>query len=209
MIAWVLYKEQRDPGFMIGGMPENFKRNYRLGGGPLFVIEGDEYDTAYFDKGPKLLHYNPQIAVITSCEFDHADIYSSLEEIKDQFRAFAKLVPSNGSLITYGGDDRVLEIIGDCDGPVQTYGTESVMNWRGVKLDEGPEGIRALIMKDGQGVAAGTLPVFGFHNVLNAVAAVAAAANVGIEPQRALDALGSFKGVKRRQEILGESPGYF
>jgi len=207
MIAWVLYQEQRDPGFMIGGMPENFKRNYRLGGGPLFVIEGDEYDTAYFDKGPKLLHYNPQIAVITSCEFDHADIYSSLEEIKDQFRAFAKLVPSNGSLIAYGGDDRVLEIIGDCGRPVQTYGTESVTNWRGVKLDEGPEGIRALIMKDGQGVAAGTLPVFGFHNVLNAVAAVAAAANVGIVPQRALDALGSFSGVKRRQEIRGEESG--
>ena len=165
MIAWVLCKQQRDPGFMIGGVPRNFKKNYRLGSGPLFVIEGDEYDTAYFDKSPKFLHYNPEIAVMTSCEFDHADIYSSLEEIKDQFRAFADLVPSNRSLIAYGGDNRVLEIVGDCNRPVQTYGTESGMNWSAINLDDGPSGISAVIMKDGQRVAAGTLPVFGIHNV--------------------------------------------
>jgi UDP-N-acetylmuramate: L-alanyl-gamma-D-glutamyl-meso-diaminopimelate ligase len=204
MIAWILYKLQLDPGFMIGGVPGNFKKNYRLGRGPVFVLEGDEYDTAYFDKSPKFLHYKPQIAVITSCEFDHADIYANLEQIKDQFRAFTELVPHNGSLVAYGEDERVLEIIEDCNRPVQTYGTESAMNWRAVKLTEGLEGISVLIMKDGQRVATGTLPVFGFHNVLNATAAVAAAAGVGIEPQKALDALGSFKGVKRRQEILGE-----
>ncbi len=207
MIAWVLYQQRLDPGFMIGGVPGNFKKNYRLGRGSVFVIEGDEYDTAYFDKSPKFLHYNPQIAVITSCEFDHADIYGSLEEIKEQFRAFAKLVPSKGRLIAYGEDARVLEIIEDCNRTVQTYGTKSAMDWHAVKLDEGPEGISARIVKDGQRVAEGTLPVFGFHNVLNATAAVAAAASVGIEPQKALDALGSFKGVKRRQEILGERSG--
>jgi UDP-N-acetylmuramate: L-alanyl-gamma-D-glutamyl-meso-diaminopimelate ligase len=207
MIAWILYKQHLDPGFMIGGVPGNFKTNYRLGRGPVFVIEGDEYDTAYFDKSPKFLHYKPQIGVITSCEFDHADIYGSLEEIKDQFRAFAQLIPSNGSLIAYGGDARVLEIIKDCNRPVQTYGAESGMNWHAVKLDEGSDGINALIMRDGQRAAGGTLPVFGFHNVLNATAAVAAAASVGIEPQKALDALGSFRGVRRRQEILGERFG--
>ncbi len=207
MIAWVLCKQQRDPGFMIGGVPRNFKKNYRLGSGPLFVIEGDEYDTAYFDKSPKFLHYNPEIAIMTSCEFDHADIYSSLEEIKNQFRAFADLVPSNRSLIAYGGDNRVLEIVGDRNRPVQTYGTESGMNWSAINLDDGPSGISAVIVKDGQRVATGTLPVFGIHNVLNAVAAVAATANVGIEPQKAIEALGSFKGVTRRQEMLGEISG--
>jgi UDP-N-acetylmuramate: L-alanyl-gamma-D-glutamyl-meso-diaminopimelate ligase len=207
MIAWILYQEGRDPGFMIGGVPVNFKKNYRLGSGSLFVIEGDEYDTAYFDKSPKLIHYKPDIGVITSCEFDHADIYGSLEEIKRQFRIFAELVPSAGNLVAYGGDDTVGEIIAGCDSPVQKYGFESNMDWTASVLNDCPEGIKAIIMKDGQEAAAGTLPVFGFHNVLNAVAAIAATASVGIEPQKAMDALGSFQGVKRRQQILGDTAG--
>jgi UDP-N-acetylmuramate-alanine ligase len=131
--------------------------------------------------------------VITSCEFDHADIYSSLEEIKDQFRAFAKLVPSDGSLIAYGGDDRVLEIIGDCGRPVQTYGTESATNWRWVKLDEGPEGIRALIMKDFKG-GSGTAGLW-----LTVLAAVAQSQPLPTWA-RATEGLGCTRisGVKRR-----------
>ncbi len=207
MISWILYQEQHDPGFMIGGVPINFNRNYRLGGGPLFVIEGDEYDTAYFDKTPKLLHYIPAIAVITSCEFDHADIYASLEEIKHQFRAFAEITLSNGRLIANGEDGAVREIIREGNRSVETFGFESTVRWRVAEFHDRPEGIVAVITKDDRMAAAGTLPVFGFHNVINAVAAIAATANVGVDPQRAMDALGSFKGVKRRQEIWGEKSG--
>ncbi|MGB6064961.1 MAG: UDP-N-acetylmuramate--L-alanine ligase [Desulfomonilaceae bacterium] len=207
MISWILYKEHRDPGFMIGGVPINFRANYRLGKGSLFVIEGDEYDTAYFDKTPKLLHYAPEIAVITSCEFDHADIYGSLEEIKHQFRAFAEITLSKGRLLAHGEDVSVREIIGGGNESVETYGFESGMSWRATELHDRPDGIVAVITKNGRPAAAGTLPVFGFHNVLNAVAAIGATANLGVDPQRALDALGSFKGVKRRQEIWGEESG--
>jgi UDP-N-acetylmuramate: L-alanyl-gamma-D-glutamyl-meso-diaminopimelate ligase len=207
MIAWILFNKGLDPGFMIGGLPGNFQKNYRLGNGRFFVLEGDEYDTAYFDKQPKFLHYQPHVGVITSCEFDHADIYSDLEEIRHRFRQFAALVPADGNLIAYGEDEWILSMLNDCACRVHTYGFRREMDWFANHHAQLPRDIQADVKHLGGRVASGTLPVIGYHNLLNAVAATAAVNCVGVTPQEAMEALGSFKGVKRRQEILGEEDG--
>lgn len=207
MMAWILFREGLDPGFMIGGVPRNFGNNHRLGKGSFFVIEGDEYDTAYFDKRPKFLHYRPDVAIMTSCEFDHADIYQSVEQIEAQFRAFVELIPPGGCLVACGDDPRVRRVAADAGKDVRLYGLGPDVEWSAAPGEEGPEGIKVAISRGHRQVAEGTLPVFGLHNVSNAVAAIAAAESVGISPQRAVDALSTFEGVKRRQEILGEERG--
>jgi UDP-N-acetylmuramate: L-alanyl-gamma-D-glutamyl-meso-diaminopimelate ligase len=207
MIAWILFKAGLDPGFMIGGLPRNFSQNHRIGDGSFFVIEGDEYDTAYFDKQPKFLHYCPDIAVVTSCEFDHADIYEDLESIKAQFKTLVSLIPVDGHVIAAGGQQAVSEIAAASKARVSSYGSDPNMDWSVKLLQLAPNGISVTISNEGFEVATGTLPVIGYHNILNAVAAVAAGTKVGVAPQIALDALGLFQGVKRRQEIIGSLGG--
>jgi UDP-N-acetylmuramate: L-alanyl-gamma-D-glutamyl-meso-diaminopimelate ligase len=207
MIAWILSYAGRDPGFMIGGLPKNFGLNHRVTDGPVFVIEGDEYDTAYFDKGPKFLHYSPCIGVITSCEFDHADIYDNFDQIREQFRLFAGLIPKEGRLVAFTDDENVRAITEACRGSVITYGFGSAAHWSVTETIPSNGGISVILTHHGVKVAAGRLAVIGMHNVLNAVAAVAACVQVGLDPQEALDALASFQGVRRRQEILGEYGG--
>jgi len=207
MIAWILYKCGLDPGFMIGGLPTNFGKNYCLGQGNYFIIEGDEYDTAYFDKRPKFLHYHPDIGVITSCEFDHGDIYDSLDQIKEQFRAFTALVPSNGCLVANWDDRTVRDVVEGAGSLPETYGTNDSAKWSATNARDEGDGIHVEIRRDGRITASGTLPVFGSHNLLNALAAIAVAAKVGVNSEKAMDALESFQGVKRRQEILGEIGG--
>ncbi|MBI4964634.1 MAG: UDP-N-acetylmuramate:L-alanyl-gamma-D-glutamyl-meso-diaminopimelate ligase [Desulfomonile tiedjei] len=207
MIAWILHDQKLDPGFMIGGLPGNFLKNHRLGSGPHFVIEGDEYDTAYFDKTPKFVHYEPHVGIMTSCEFDHGDIYDSLEQIESQFAAFTALIPSGGCLIAYGGDHRVRTIVENTRTPVHIYGSDDAAEWQVLRAENQSNGFRTTIMHRGRQVAAGTLPVVGYHNVLNALAAIAATACLGVAPQKAMESLQSFEGVKRRQEIRGEQAG--
>jgi UDP-N-acetylmuramate: L-alanyl-gamma-D-glutamyl-meso-diaminopimelate ligase len=207
MIAWILFKKGLDPGFMIGGIPGNFNRNYRLGSGTFFVLEGDEYDTAYFDKRPKFLHYLPHVAVVTSCEFDHVDIYQSLEEIQRQFGFFVGLVPTDGTLIAFAEDPGIRQVLEHCACRVETYGLRAEVDWSLVKRSEFERGVKTSVFHKGRKTASGTLPVLGYHNLLNAVAAIATAHRVGVPPQEAMEALGSFKGVKRRQEILGDVAG--
>lgn len=207
MTAWVLSRCGMNPGFMIAGLPVNFGSNYGLGNGRFFVVEGDEYDTAYFDKSPKFLHYRPDIAVVTSCEFDHGDIYSSLEDIVEQFRAFAGLVSADGCVVAFGGDPRVMDIAFGSGRAVCTYGLDPAMDWSVGGFNDTPEGMHAVVLRKGKRAAEGTIPVVGVHNLLNATAAIAVADLAGIEPQAAMEALTEFKGVKRRQEIIGEESG--
>ncbi len=207
MIAWILASAGRDPGFMIGGLPKNFGLNHRVTDGSVFVIEGDEYDTAYFDKRPKFLHYNPSIGVITSCEFDHADIYDNFDQIREQFRLFAGLIPREGRLVAFADDANVRAITEICRGSVVTYGFDSVAQWSVTDAIPSDGGFSVVLTNRGVKVAAGRIAVIGMHNVLNAVAAIAAGVEVGLDPQEALDSLASFQGVKRRQEILGEYGG--
>jgi len=144
---------------------------------------------------------------MTSCEFDHGDIYENLEQIQSQFAAFAALIPDGGFLIACGEDNRVRKIIANARAAVQTYGLEGTMDWRVLEAEDQGSGIRVEITREGRKVASGTLPVVGYHNVLNALAAIATTACVGVTPQKAMQALQSFRGVKRRQEIRGEEAG--
>lgn len=207
MISWILFRIGLDPGFIIGGIPNNFHKSYRLGKGQFFVIEGDEYDTAYFDKKPKFLHYDPNIAVITSCEFDHADIYSNLGQIQEQFEAYLSLVPPTGRIVAYGDDPRIQEMIAPAAVAVHTYGLNSGAEWTLGPIEECSEGLNTSFIRNGNEVASGTVPVMGLHNLLNATAAIAAVESVGVDPRPAVMALRSFEGVKRRQEILGHVSG--
>ncbi|MCA1959382.1 MAG: UDP-N-acetylmuramate:L-alanyl-gamma-D-glutamyl-meso-diaminopimelate ligase [Desulfomonile sp.] len=207
MIAWILYAEGLDPGFMIGGIAGHFGRNYRLGRGSHFVVEGDEYDTAYFEKTPKFLHYQPDVGVITSCEFDHGDIYASLDEIKEQFRSFVRLIPPNGRLIANLDDAEVADVAAAATVEVEGYKAERPAEWTVKEAITTTSGMEVTFARNGREAARGTLPVTGFHNVLNALAAVAVAAGEGVSPGNALSRLESFRGVKRRQEVVGEEAG--
>ncbi|MEI8181673.1 MAG: Mur ligase family protein [Desulfomonile sp.] len=207
MLAWILHENGLDPSFVIGGIANNFESNYRLGKGSFFIVEGDEYDTAYFDKRPKFLHYSPHIGLVTSCEFDHADIYDSLHTIQQQFLSFTYLIHEGGCLVANRDDATVRQIITKSKVSVKTYGTAAGADLVLASFQDTTKGMKLTILKDGVAEHSGTLPVMGVHNSLNVLAAVAASEAVGIEFSRALSSLESFNGVARRQQIVGEKSG--
>jgi UDP-N-acetylmuramate: L-alanyl-gamma-D-glutamyl-meso-diaminopimelate ligase len=201
MIAWILYDQGVDPGFMIGGLPSNFNESSRFGYGKMFVLEGDEYDSAFFDKRPKFLHYRPFVGIFTSCEFDHADIYRDLGQIRQAFESFLNLVPEEGAIIACNDDPVVREIIMGNHFRAETYGFRSDSSWNLSEVKDTGEGISVEFLRYGASVASGILPVVGRHNALNALAAVACTEKVGVEPSKAFESLTHFKGVLRRQQI--------
>ncbi len=207
MIAWVLESAGLDPGFMIGGILSNFGRNYQVGDGPFFVTEGDEYDTAYFDKGPKFLHYRPEMLILTSIEFDHADIYRDLEHVKESFRKLLRILPERGVLIANKEDERVMELARTCPARIRTYGLDSGADWSAVFV--GREGTDQLfeVLHQGEPYGRFRLPMIGEHNLKNALAVVALAHESGLDRIRVAEALASFRGVRRRQEVRGEKRG--
>ncbi len=207
MIAWVLEYCGRDPSFMIGGVPRNFGTNHKLGNGACFIIEGDEYDTAYFDKTPKFLHYKPHMAVMTSCEFDHADIYKDYSAVEEQFIKFAKKLPNDGILVAAHEDRGVRQIVSHISGNVVTYGFNSDSDWSIAFYNVGAGAPAVAVARRGQCVGRANLPLMGRHNALNALSCIVLADHLGIHPDQALDALTKFKGIKRRQELLGEYGG--
>lgn len=201
MISWVLYDQEMDPGFMIGGLPSNFDTSSRLGKGELFVLEGDEYDSAFFDKRPKFLHYKPFVGIVTSCEFDHADIYKDLAHIRGEFEKFLRLVPERGVILACNDDPVVRDILNTNNFQAETYGLSAESYWNVTDMCDTGAGIYAVFTKGSNAIATGLLPVIGCHNVLNALAAVAAVEKVGIDPQKAMESLAFFKGVSRRQQV--------
>lgn len=203
ILAAILEHAGLDPGFMIGGIVKGFGRNYKLGQGPYFVIEGDEYDTAFFDKGPKFLHYQPHIAILTSVEFDHADIYRDLAEVKDAFRRFVRIIPSSGALVAHTEDGIVREVINDASCPVVGYGEDKRLPWTLADcLTEG-KGARFSVKKEGGFYARFTSPLIGRHNALNTLAVIAVLDRIGLSPEAIQAGLSSFQGVCRRQEVRG------
>lgn len=202
MVAWILHETGHDPGFMIGGIHENFGTNYRLGDGQYFVLEGDEYDTAYFDKRPKFLHYSPDICIMTSCEFDHADIYNDLRQIEKQFEELVTGIPESGCLIACGDYPNIEASATRCSGQRILYGAAHTLPWNLVRWEDCNDGVEIEISHNGNATAKGLVPVMGEHNALNSIAAVAAAFQVGIEPQRALQSLGTFRSPARRQQVI-------
>ena len=207
LLASALHKAGLDPSFMIGGIVREFEANFRLGHGPHFVAEGDEYDTAFFDKGSKFLHYQPRIAIITSVEFDHADIFADLEAIKRSFRKFVALLPKDGLIIAHLDDLNVAEIVADAPCEVQGYGFSPELTWSlsNVRADQGMT--RFQVRHLGQEWAELAVRMPGRHNCLNSLAVTAVLHRIGLAPEQINNALNTFGGVKRRQEVRGVVAG--
>jgi UDP-N-acetylmuramate: L-alanyl-gamma-D-glutamyl-meso-diaminopimelate ligase len=207
LLASALYKADLDPTFMIGGIVGEFGTNFRLGAGRYFVAEGDEYDTAFFDKESKFLHYRPRVAVITSIEFDHADIFSDIDAIKSSFRKFVALLPTDGLLIANLDDANVAEISAEAPCAVQGYGLDSSYTWAidNLEIDNGHT--RFKVLKEGQQWGAMNVALAGKHNCLNSLAVCAIMHHIGVSPQTIDLGLKNFAGVKRRQEVRGIEQG--
>ncbi|MBA2548754.1 MAG: UDP-N-acetylmuramate:L-alanyl-gamma-D-glutamyl-meso-diaminopimelate ligase [Burkholderiaceae bacterium] len=196
MLAKIIDQAGLDPGYLIGGVPEDFGRSARLGQGPVFIIEADEYDTAFFDKRSKFLHYRPRTLVINNLEFDHADIFPDLAAIETQFHHLVRTLPASARIVANAGDDAVSRVLArGCWSELHTFGAAGM--WC---IDsEAPFQIRL----DDKPLGALRLAMGGQHNRLNALAAIAAASHVGVPAATALAALAAFGGVKRRLEVRG------
>jgi len=209
LMGHVLHHAGRDPSFLVGGVALNAGGNYRVGKGPHVVLEGDEYDTAYFDKGPKFLHYQAKTLILTSVEFDHADIYRDLPHYEAAFERLAAQMPADGRIAVSAGWPNAVRIARKSKATVVTYtGKEGVdADIRPVKLRLGPEGARFGIAADDGPNGEVLLPMAGAHNVENALGVYAAARSLGLSNQEVAAAFAAFQGVKRRQEVRGEPGG--
>jgi UDP-N-acetylmuramate: L-alanyl-gamma-D-glutamyl-meso-diaminopimelate ligase len=208
MVAHLLDRAGRKPSFFLGGQPLGFEVPSRLAEGEDFVVEADEYDSAFFDKEPKFLHYRPRILVIGSVEFDHADIYPDLEAILLRFRRLLRGVPAAGRVILGGDDEGARGLIPDAYTPVETFGLGEECAWRAEVLKSGAAGTELRLRgPGGAGPWRGSLRQPGEYNLRNGLAAVAAAAAAGLDPREALGHLGTFPGVRRRLELRAETAG--
>jgi UDP-N-acetylmuramate: L-alanyl-gamma-D-glutamyl-meso-diaminopimelate ligase len=204
--AWLLESGGLQPGFLIGGVAKNFDRPARAGAGTHFVIEGDEYDTAFFDKRPKFIHYQPRTCVITSVEFDHADIYRDLDHVKASFRQLVDLLPSNGLLIIRDDDPGTREVAEGARCEVWRYGPGRSWDGRIEDIDTDAGTMRFAVLHDGAPLGVFTTSLVGEHNLYNQVAAAAAAVRQGLDGPALERGFASFRGIRRRQEVIGE-PG--
>ena len=207
LLAWTFAEGLRAPSFLIGGIPENFGSSFALGNGHEFIIEGDEYDTAFFDKGPKFLHYFPDAVILTSVEFDHADIYQNLDEVKTAFKRLVNLVPRRGFLIAWDGHPNVDECVRRAFCRVERYGFGQNSTWRISDTDYADGITRWKVRRAGALWGNFQSRLAGEYNVLNATAAAAMAANYGIPVEVIANALRSFRSVKRRLEVKAEIRG--
>src|SRR5256712_5211388 len=206
MLAWILDVAGRKPSFLVGGIAENFGRSFQVADGPDFVIEGDEYDTAFFDKGPKFLHYLPRIVLLKNIEFDHADIYADLEAIKTAFRRLINIVPRSG-LIVAGVDSPVVrELIPAAFSRVATAGIDQG-EWRASQIQATDEGMSFEVQRSGSVVGRFAIPIPGTFNVQNALDSILVARELRIPDDVIRRALSTFKSVKRRLDIRGEVHG--
>ncbi len=206
ILAYLLQAAGREPGFLIGGVAEDFGVSARLGAGREFVVEADEYDTAFFDKRSKFVHYRPLVAILNNLEYDHADIFPDVAAIQRQFHHLVRTVPGRGRLIVNGHDARLAEVLAmGCWTPVERFGFDPAFEWSARKLREDGSAFEVLH----GGVVAGTVewPLLGDHNVLNGLAALAACAAVGVDIAKVLPSLTEFRSVKRRLEVIGEHAG--
>jgi UDP-N-acetylmuramate: L-alanyl-gamma-D-glutamyl-meso-diaminopimelate ligase len=199
MLAWILEDAGLAPGFLIGGIPANFGESARIGASNFFVVEADEYDTAFFDKRAKFVHFRPQTLVINNIEYDHADIYPDVESILWQFHQLLRTVPSSGRIVRKADDRHLDELIRKgCWTPVETFSVHGDAAWRGRFVDSGERRIE--VTGPTNEVAEVQWKLGGSHNLENAIAAIAAARSAGVALTRAIDAMSRFEGVKRRME---------
>lgn len=206
LLAWLLHAAGRAPGFLVGGIARNFGRSYALGTGPDFVVEGDEYDTAFFDKGPKFLHYQPKTLLVTSVEFDHADIYPDVESIVARFEELVALVPADGRVLLCADDPRAAALAALAPHPLKArlwrYGLAADADARAESLVLDEHGASFELVVDGAAHGRFDSPLAGRHNVQNAVGALAAALGRGADVEALRAGLREFQSVKRRQEVV-------
>jgi UDP-N-acetylmuramate: L-alanyl-gamma-D-glutamyl-meso-diaminopimelate ligase len=207
ILAWILQKAGLDPSFMIGGILQNFKGNYRLGQGAYVIIEGDEYDTAFFDKGAKFFHFDPYIAILTSIEFDHADIFEDLAHVKRTFSRLISGISKDHTLIAHDEDQNIDELTAAVNGHCLRYGKQSSSHWRITSTRIDPPWNCFEVSRHQMEYGAFKTRMIGTHNLLNALAAIAAADRLGLSRQDISEALETYAGVKRRQEIRGVANG--
>ncbi|MCC6278003.1 MAG: UDP-N-acetylmuramate:L-alanyl-gamma-D-glutamyl-meso-diaminopimelate ligase [Oligoflexia bacterium] len=203
LAAWVLQTAGLHPGFMVGGVPLNFANSFDVGTGSYFVIEGDEYDTAFFDKVPKFTHYRPRTSILTSIEFDHADIYKDLDAVKKAFQLLMKLLPPEGTLIYNAEDSNIESILSDCKAKVQGYGVQKG-DWQLRGIQWGKESSQFEVWFKGKREDTVSSTLFGEYNLLNSLAVYAMARSLGIDKEKIKKGFETFKGVKRRQEIFAK-----
>jgi UDP-N-acetylmuramate: L-alanyl-gamma-D-glutamyl-meso-diaminopimelate ligase len=214
MLSWIFHSAGLDPSFLIGGIAENFGSSFHLGDGKHFILEGDEYDTAFFDKGPKFLHYFPDAIILTSVEFDHADIYKDLDAVETAFKRLVNLIPRRGKIVAFDGsvgnitESASLErCLAKAFCPVERYGAGQRANWKvtNLRLDSG--GTTWSVSHNGEHFADFEFELAGEYNVWNATAAAALASTCGIAKNAIVDALKTFKSVKRRLEVKAQVNG--
>jgi UDP-N-acetylmuramate: L-alanyl-gamma-D-glutamyl-meso-diaminopimelate ligase len=209
LVAALLHGSGRDPSLLVGGFSLDFGGSFREGQGEHFVVEGDEYDTAFFDKTPKFLHYGARTLVVTSVEFDHADIYRDLDHVKQAFRTLVSRLPADGTLVAAVDHEGVRDVIAGAPCRVIGYGMErrKDLAWRASALAADEQGTRFDVYRRGRFAARLRVPLYGRINVENALAALATVDALGVPLEEAAPALAAFKGVKRRQEVRGEERG--
>src|SRR5437588_4441985 len=207
MLSWIFEVAGMQPSFLIGGVAENFGRSFQVGGGKHFIIEGDEYDSAFFDKGPKFLHYFPDAAILTSVEFDHADIYKDLDAVETAFKRLVNLVPRRGKVVAFDHGESVNRCVARALCPVERYGSDSQSTWQIADVHLKPDQTTWTVIKNGAKFRDLVFPLGGEYNVWNATAAAAVAAHYDISADVIASALASFKSVKRRLEVKAEVNG--
>ena len=207
MLSWIFQTAGLNPSFLIGGVAENFGTSFALRQSKHFILEGDEYDTAFFDKGPKFLHYFPDAVILTSVEFDHADIYKDLDAVKTSFKRLVNLIPGSGYLVAYDDSGNVDDCIARAFCQVERYGKKQAAEWRIREMNFAPTETTWIVEREGQIWAELRMTLAGEYNVLNATAAAAMAARYEIPISVIQEALATFKSVKRRLEVKGEVAG--
>jgi UDP-N-acetylmuramate: L-alanyl-gamma-D-glutamyl-meso-diaminopimelate ligase len=211
MLAWIFQVAGKRPNFLVGGIAENFGKSYGLGGGEEFILEGDEYETAFWDRGPKFFHYHPDDLIVTSVEYDHADIYPDFETYQLAFRRLVNLVPRRGRVIVWGDTEEAGEALrrtvekAFC--PVETYGFGNANDWRANAFRVDGEFMRFCVEHRGEQFGEFSLTATGKHNALNAMAAIIAADGRGIGAPEIAEALSTFRSVRRRMDVKGEIGG--
>jgi len=204
ILAWILHESNLDPSFFIGGILNNFNSNYRLGKGEYIVIEGDEYDTAFFDKGPKFLHYDPHAAILTGIEFDHADIFADIDHVKKVFEMFISGISEQNTLLAFDRDSNIAGLAGSGKCHISYYGTEKGSDWRLGRISIDSPWTVFEVIKEDMVFGSFKTKLMGEHNLLNALSAIAVADKLMIPKKTVRGALESFQGVKRRQEVRGQ-----
>jgi UDP-N-acetylmuramate: L-alanyl-gamma-D-glutamyl-meso-diaminopimelate ligase len=207
LMAWAMEKAGASPSFLIGGVAENFRSSFRITGGDYFVIEGDEYDTAYFDKGPKFMHYLPDTVILNNVEFDHADIYRDLEAVKFAFSRLINLIPGRGNLVAGWDSAVVRELCGRAFCSVETFGIEEGARWRAVDINFAGEMTEFRVVVEGSEFGRYRTPLAGAFNVRNCLGVIAVAESLGLDRKLVAESFAEFKSVKRRMQVRGEARG--